>query len=100
MASMSVGSIMKHDHRKVVVLRTGLSVDGADAVMIARLSTRKPSGGAPYVEAKTWVGTYWVPLDQVKVVKAAGVVHACTSPGRLPKDPLKAVLKELSKASR
>jgi hypothetical protein len=100
MASMNVGMIMKHNHQRVVILRTGLSIDGSDAVMIARLSTSKPSGSARYVEVKTWVNDYWIPLNQVSVVKAAGVVHAFTGPGRLPKEPLKAVLKELDNGSR
>ncbi|MCR6482268.1 hypothetical protein M8542_05545 [Amycolatopsis sp. OK19-0408] len=95
MAAMSVGKIMKHQHKKVVILRTGLSIDGSAAVQIVPLSARKPSGGGRYVEAKTWVSVYWVPLDQVKVVKATDVVEAATYPGRLPHDPLKAVLKEL-----
>ncbi|WP_143035993.1 hypothetical protein [Lentzea fradiae] len=97
---MNVGMIMKHDHKKVVILRTGLSLDGSDAVMIVPFKSGKPSDNALYVKAKTWVKDYWIPLDQVSVVKAAGVVHACTSPGRLPKEPLNAVLKEVNKVSR
>ena len=58
MASMNVGMIMKHNHKRVVILRTGLNIDGSDAVKIARLSTRKPSGGGRYVKAKTsWATT-------------------------------------------
>ncbi|MEV6877809.1 hypothetical protein [Amycolatopsis sp. NPDC051128] len=100
MASMNVGMIMKHDHKKVVILQTGLSIDGSDAVKIVPLSTRKPSGSGRYVEAKTWVNDYWIPLDQVKLVKAADVVHAATPPGRLPQEPLRAVLKEMGNGSR
>ncbi|WP_086844685.1 hypothetical protein [Amycolatopsis kentuckyensis] len=100
MASMNVGMIMKHNHKKVVILRTGLSIDGSDAVKIAPLSTSKPSGSGRYVEAKTWVSDYWIPLDQTKVVKAADVVHAATPPGRLPTKPLKAALKEMGNGSQ
>lgn len=100
MASMNVGMIMKHNHKRVVILRTGMSIDGSDAVMIARLRTGRPSGKAPNVEVKTWLNNYWIPLDQVSVVKAADVVHAFTGPGRLPKGPLNAVLQKVDKASR
>jgi hypothetical protein len=100
MASLKAGMVMKHNHQRVVILQTGLSTEGSDAVRIARLSTRKPSGSARSVEAKTWAGVYWIPLDQVSVVKAAGVVYAATGPGRLSKDTLKTVLKEVGNISR
>ncbi|MCE6998679.1 hypothetical protein LZG04_28355 [Saccharothrix sp. S26] len=102
MAAKHVGMIMKHNHRKVLVLRVGLTLDGADAVLVAPFGTAKPKpdGSARAVEAKTWVDDYWVRLDQASVVKAADVVHTWTPPGRLTRRPLDAVLKELAKASR
>jgi hypothetical protein len=97
-----VGTIMKHQHRKSAVVRAGLTLDGADAVMIAPIdSTRpKPADRSRAVEVKTWVGVYWVRLDRVSVVKAADVVHTWTFTGKLDRDDLKAVLKELDKVSR
>ncbi|KDN18715.1 hypothetical protein [Amycolatopsis rifamycinica] len=95
MVSLNAGMIMKHNHKRVVVLRTGLSLDGADAVMIAPLNTRRPSGKAPAVEANTWYDNYWIATDQAKVVEAAEVVHAFTGPGRVRRSTLNAVLKEL-----
>lgn len=100
MASKSVGMVMSHHHKKVVIVRTGLSIGDADAVMIAPLSRTKPSGSTPCVKVKTWYDDYWVPLDQVTVVKVAEVVYAWTPPARLTRDPLNAVLKELDKLSR
>jgi hypothetical protein len=99
MASKNVGKIMKHNYTKVVILRTGLSIDGSDAVKIAPLSTRRPSGSGRYVEAKTWVKDYWIALDQVKVVKSAEVVDAALPPGQLPRKLLNAVLKEMGNGS-
>ncbi|MEU0533884.1 hypothetical protein [Amycolatopsis tolypomycina] len=99
MASLKAGMVMKHNHQKVVILQTGLSSEGAEAVKIARLSTRRPAGSARSVEAKTWAGVYWIPLDQVSVVKAAGVVYAATGPGRVSKETLKEVLKEVGGTS-
>lgn len=95
MDSKNVGKIMKHNYKKVVILRTGLNIDGSDAVKIAPLSTRRPSGNGRYVEAKTWIREYWIYLDQVKIVKVADVVDAATPPGRLPKEPLKDVLQKI-----
>ncbi len=100
MAAKNVGKIMKHNHTKVVILRTGLSIDGADAVKIAPLSARRPSGSGRYVEAKTWVKDYWIALDQVKDVKATEVVDVALPPGQLPKQPLNAALKELGNGSQ
>lgn len=102
MAAKHVGMIMKHDHRKVLVLRVGLTLDGADAVLVAPFvkAEPKPAGGVRAVEAKTWVDDYRVRLDQASVVKAADVVHNWTPPGRLNRQQLKAVLKELDKVSR
>ncbi|MBY8847307.1 hypothetical protein K7G98_00395 [Saccharothrix sp. MB29] len=100
MASKSAGKIMKHNHRKVAILKTGLSIGDADAVMIVPFNSTKPSGGTPFVLAKTWVRNYWMPLDQVSVVKAAEVVYPCTSPARLPAGLLKTVLKEVDKVSQ
>jgi hypothetical protein len=98
MAAKRAGMIMKHQHRKVAVLRVGLKLDGADAGRV--VEPTKPSGGARAVEVKTWVDDYWVRLDRTSVVKAADVVHAWTPPGALTKEQLNAVLKELDKVPR
>ncbi|XVS67344.1 hypothetical protein ACQPYE_15180 [Actinosynnema sp. CA-299493] len=102
MATKHVGTIMKHNHRKVAVLEAGLALDGADAVRIARFdSTRpKPADRARAVEVETSIGVYWVRLDQMSVVKAADVVDTWTFSGKLRGAQLKAVLKELGKVSR
>ncbi|MCC8246166.1 hypothetical protein [Saccharothrix luteola] len=97
-----VGTIMKHDHRKVAVLESGLTLDGADAVRIARIdSTRpKPADRAKAVEVETSIGVYWVRLDHVRVVKAADVVHTWTFTGKLNREQLNLVRKELDKVSK
>ncbi|MEV6824507.1 hypothetical protein [Amycolatopsis sp. NPDC051102] len=99
MVSLSAGMVMNYNHKKVVILRTGLSIDGSEAVKVAPLTTRKPGSGR-HVEAKTLWGTYWIPLGQVSDVKAAGVGYAGYGPGRLSKKLLNAVLRELDKGSQ
>lgn len=97
-----VGTIMKHNHRKVAVLETGLTLDGADAVRIARFDSArpKPADRARAVEVETSIGVYWVRLDHVGIVKAADVVHTWTPSGKLDREQLNAVRKELDKVSR
>ncbi|MER5267583.1 hypothetical protein ABTZ99_36350 [Actinosynnema sp. NPDC002837] len=97
-----VGTIMKYRHRKSVILDNGLTLDGADAVRIARIDrTRpKPADRARAVEVETSIGVYWVRLDQVSVVKAADVVHTWTFTGKLTRAQLDLVRKELDKVSR
>ncbi|KOX20474.1 hypothetical protein ADK67_29710 [Saccharothrix sp. NRRL B-16348] len=97
-----VGTIMKYQHRKSAVLETGLTLDGEEAVRIARIDpTRpKPADRARAVEVETSVGVYWVRLDHVSVVRAADVVHTWTITGKLNRAQLNAVRKELDKVSR
>jgi hypothetical protein len=92
MASLKVGMVRNYKHKKVVILRTGLSIDGSDAVRVAPLSSRRPSGSDRHVEAKTPWGTYWVPLGQERDVPAAGMGRVGWGPDRLSKKLLDAVL--------
>jgi hypothetical protein len=93
MVALKAGMVMNYNHKKVVILRTGLSIDGSDAVKVAPLSARRPSGSDGSVEAKTVWGTYWIPLGQASDVKAAGVSYAGWGPGRIPQKLVDAVLK-------
>ncbi|ACU38303.1 hypothetical protein KCV87_33430 [Actinosynnema pretiosum subsp. pretiosum] len=95
MSPKSVGTIMKHRHERVVILKTGLRVHGADAVTIARLSTTRPADTVPCVEARTWYDGYWVRLDQVSTVKATELISAWTGPGKLPPEPLASAIARL-----
>ena len=95
MAALKVGMVRNYKHKKVVILRTGLSIDGSDAVRVAPLSARRPSGSGRHVEAETLWGTYWIPLGQVSDVPAAGVGYAGWGPERLSKKLLDAVLKAM-----
>lgn len=95
MSPKSVGTIMKHRHERVVILKTGLRVHGAEAVTIARLSTTKPADSVPCVEAPTWYDGYWVRLDQVSTVKATELISAWTGPGKLPPEPLASAIARL-----
>ena len=52
MASLKVGMVRSYKHEKVVILRTGLSIKDSDAVRVAPLSPRRPSGSGRHVEAK------------------------------------------------
>lgn len=100
MVSLKVGMVRSYKHKKVVILRTGLSIEGSDAARVAPLSARRPSGSGRHVEAKTPWGNYWIPLGQVSDVPTAGMGRVGWGPERLSKELLDPLLKAMDKGSQ
>ncbi|MGW6442229.1 hypothetical protein [Lentzea sp. NPDC055074] len=94
---VQAGLIRKYNGNKVVVVKTGLSTDGEDAVVVARLTQTKPSGNTPSVRAKTYVTAYWVLIGQAKTIKVAELGTAWTPPNRLEPADVRSIQQELDK---
>jgi hypothetical protein len=95
MAAAQVGFVRTYAHKKVVILKTGLSVGEENAVMVARLSKNKPPATTPGVEAKTRWGTYWVLTGQVSTVRTADLVTVWWGPDELEAEVMKAVQQKM-----
>ncbi|HEX7304726.1 hypothetical protein [Lentzea sp.] len=94
---VQAGLIRKYNGDKVVVVKTGLSADGEDAVVVARLTQTKPSGTTPSVRAKTYVTEYWVLIGQAKTVKVTQLGTTWTPPNRLGPADVRNVQREFDK---
>ncbi|ANZ39697.1 hypothetical protein BBK82_30285 [Lentzea guizhouensis] len=77
------------------MLKTGLTADGESAVVIAPLSSTKPSGTTPNVDAKTMWAHYRVLVGQAKTVKVAEIGTTWYGPNALDPSVLDAALKQL-----
>ncbi|WP_330275487.1 hypothetical protein OG205_07390 [Lentzea sp. NBC_00516] len=100
MAALQAGFVRTYAHKKVVILKTGLSIGDEDAVLIAPLISAKPPATTRGVEVKTGYGRRWVLIGQVNTVKPASLVTVWKGPDRLKPDQMKIVLQELDKPSR
>jgi hypothetical protein len=97
MAALQAGHVRTYAHKKVVILKTGLSIGDEDAVLIAPLISAKPPATTSGVEVKTNYGRRWVLIGQANTAKAADLVTVWMGPDRLRPDQMKIVLQEHDK---
>ncbi|SFR27997.1 hypothetical protein SAMN04488564_112108 [Lentzea waywayandensis] len=100
MAAPQTGFVRTYAHKKVVILKTGLSIGDEDAVLIAPLISAKPPAATPGVEVKTAYGRYWVLTGQANTVRTADLVTVWWGPERLRPDQMKIVQQEHGKNSK
>lgn len=100
MPSLRVGSVRKHAHKDVVVLKTGVKEGDKDAVVVAQLRPAKQAKG-PGVDFKdAWWGKYRVLVGQVSTVRVADLRTVVFAPDKVKPEVMKVVLEQAGDLDR